>query len=176
MTFSHVSKGFTLLEILLVVLIVSILTAVGVNIINSQSIERHILNQAQQFSDDLKFLCEKAVLENQAFGIEFHSNGYQALRYQQPDWFLLESQILFQVNESLAIDLLLEGLSQNLDEESVPNKTHLPHIICQSDGSFNTFELRISAAVQNNESFEAKTYYAIKPSSPWQLNGAWYQP
>ncbi len=111
---NHTSKGFTLLEILLVVVIISIMTAVGANIINSQSIERVVLNQAQKFSNDLTFICEKAVLENQAFGLEFHTYGYQVLRYQQPEWLLIESQSAPQINENIVTDLLLDGLLYGL--------------------------------------------------------------
>lgn len=176
MSLNRTSKGFTLLEILLVVVIISIMTAVGANIINSQSIERVVLNQAQKFSDDLTFVCEKAVLENQAFGIEFYTNGYQVLRYQQPEWLLIESQSAPQINENIVTDLLLDGLSQELQQELASSDEHLPHIICQTDGSFNAFELRFSAAGEISQNTETITYYALITQSPWQLNGAWHQP
>jgi len=168
------AKGFTLLEIMLVVVIISIMTAVGVNIINSQSIERLIQSQAQQFSDDLSYVCEKAVFENQAFGIQLHVNGYQVLRYQQPQWLRVASQAIPQFNESIVTELLLDGLSQQLEMTS--SDEQLPHIICQSDGSFNAFQLRYSAAAESSQSTDAKTYYALNTQSPWQLDGAWHQP
>jgi prepilin-type N-terminal cleavage/methylation domain-containing protein len=170
------SKGFTLMEILLVVLIVSIMTAVGANIINSQSIERMILNQAQKFDVDLTFICEKAVFENQAFGIEFYTDSYQVLRYQQPQWLLIESQSTPTMKDEIAVDLLLDGLIQEFETELGSNDEPLPHIICQSDGSFNAFELRFRAAQGMGSSQENKTYYALHTQSPWQIEGAWYQP
>ncbi len=176
MLYNLTNKGFTLLEILLVVLIIGIMTAVGTNIINSQSFERVILSQAQQFSSDLKFICEKAVLENQAFGIELHVSGYQVLRYQRPNWVLIEQQNQLQDNDGVSIDLLLEGLSQKIQSETDIEAEHLPHIICQSDGSFNAFELRFSAVDELIDSPDMTTYYALKTQSPWQLNGAWYEP
>ena len=173
----HTPKGFTLLEILLVVLIISIMTAVGANIINSQSIERVILNQAQQFSDDLTFICEKAVFENQALGIELLNNGYQVLRYQQPQWLILESQASPQVNAAISLELLLDGLSQQLQLETTPGDEPVPHIICQSDGSFHAFELRFSSTDTGNQAIESKPiYYALSSQSPWQIQGGWYQP
>ena len=170
-------KGFTLLEILLVVLIVSIMSFIGVNIINSQSIERVILNQAQQFNDDLMYVCEKAVLENQAFGFEFLATGYQVLRYQQSEWLLLETQKVPQFNEAIETELLLDGLSQDISADSSIGDENLPHIICQSDGSFNPFELRFSAeeAAEPNQ-LDDKIYYALTSETPWQLKGAWHQP
>ena len=170
------SKGFTLLEILLVVLIVSIMTAVGANIINSQSIERVIQNQAQKFDVDLTFICEKAVLENQAFGIEFYTESYQVLRYQQPQWLSIESQSPSAMNEEIAVELLLDGLTQEFESELGADGEPLPHIICQSDGSFNAFELRFSATQAVGSGQDIQTYYALYTESPWQIKGAWYQP
>lgn len=172
-----IDKGFTLLEILLVVLILSIMTAVGANIINSQSIERIIVNQAQKFNADLQFICEKSVLENQAFGFEVLSTGYQVLRHQQQDWLLLESQVPAEFNDSIHVELLFEGRILDLSHQPSLIDEHLPHIICQSDGSFNAFEIRFSAATVTVESpDEDSTYYALKSETPWQLIGAWHQP
>lgn len=177
MTQSRSPRGFTLLEILLVVLIISIMSVLGVNIINSQSIERVILNQAQQFSADLTFVCEKAVLDNQAFGFEFNLEGYQVLRYQQPQWLLVESQAAPQFNAGITVDLLLDGLSQDLDSVTTAKDEPLPHIICQSDGSFNAFELRfISSEQLSNQATDPESaYYALSPESPWLITGAWHQ-
>lgn len=177
MTPCRAPRGFTLLEILLVVLIVSIMSVLGVNIINSQSIERGILSQAQQFSEDLTFVCEKAVLDNQAFGFEFNLQGYQVVRYQQPQWLLIEPQAAPQFNAGITVDLLLDGLSQDLTSVTAAKDEYLPHIICQSDGSFNTFELRFSSTDQlvNQATGAEPAYYALSPDSPWHITGAWYQ-
>ncbi len=168
MTLSHVAAGFTLLEILLVVLIVSIMTAVGVNTINSQSIERVIMNQAQKFENDLQFICDKAVFENQAFGFEWTMSGYQVLRYQQQTWQPVEAQVDAAIPTTIQVDLLIDGLSQILPEEGEA----LPHIVCQSDGSFNAFELRFSA----QQAATPAHYYALNTESPWRLTGGWHQP
>ena len=68
------------------------MTVAGANLINSQSIERVIMNQAKQFETNLQYLCEKAVFEHQAFGIEMQSGGYAVMRYQQASWQLVEQQ------------------------------------------------------------------------------------
>ncbi len=170
------TKGFTLLEILLVVLIISIMTALGSNLINSQSVDRLVMNQAQKFSDDLTFICEKAVLENQTYGLELFENGYQALQFQQTDWVLIESPISPIIKEGVGMELILGGLSENLALEISSEELHDPHIICQTDGSFNAFELRFNVSNDLSESKNDNAYYAISTQTPWQLKGAWYQP
>ncbi len=162
------ATGFTLLEILLVVLIIGIMTVAGANLINSQSIERVIMNQAKQFETNLQYICEKAVFENQAFGIEWHESGYQVLRYQQASWLAVEQQAT-QLPEQVDSILLLDGYPQKLSVEA----ENIPHIICQTDGSINTFEWRLS--VSNNPTND-KTHYSLRSSSPWELTGGWHQP
>ncbi len=171
-----VVKGFTLLEILLVVLIISIMTVVGSNLINSQSVERQVMNQAQKFSNDLTFICEKAVLENQAYGLELYKVGYQVLQHQQTDWVLVDSQISPVIQDGIEMELIFGGLSENLAPEAATEDLREPHIICQTDGSFNVFELRFNVAAELSDAGNDSPSYAISTQTPWQLKGAWYQP
>lgn len=154
-----------MLEILLVVFIIGIMTVVGANIINSQSVERTVLNQARSTEQHLIFLCEKAVFDNQALGIEFNQLGYQIFRYRQPTWQLLENIDLPPFSEAVDVELLLDGLSQDLPAEP----EGLPQIVCQTDGSWNGFELRFSA----NSQQQATDYFALSTESPWQLTSTW---
>ncbi len=156
--------GFTLLEILLVVVIVAVMSVVGANVINSQSVERTILNQAKAFEQNLIFLCEKAVLDNQALGIEFSQLGYNVFGYQQQTWQMLEPDELPVMAESVSMALLLGGLEQSLPAEP----EGLPQIVCQPDGSFNAFEIRLAAKEQ------ATHYYALSTVSPWELDTEWH--
>ncbi|MGJ8662480.1 MAG: pilus assembly FimT family protein [Marinicella sp.] len=171
-TSGYATGGFTLIEILLVVLIIGIMTAVGANLINSQSIERTILNRAQQFVTDVKYLCEKSVFENHAYGLEWLPNSYQVLRFESQLWQPVELQINAAIPEAITTELLINGLSQNIAAEA----ENLPHIVCQTDGSFNAFELRFSDASSHQiTQQESSTFYAISSESPWQLTGAWHQ-
>lgn len=155
--------GFTLLEMLLVVLIIGILTATGANLLASQSIERQIMDQARTFEADLTYLCERAVLENQAFGIEWQNQGYQALRHQSPEWLPVPAKPQAWP-AGVKADIYLQGRAQLLAEDF----EDLPHIVCQADGSFNAFELRLAA----NE----EAHYFVRSRSPWELAGGWHQP
>lgn len=157
-----ISQGFTLLEILLVVIIVGIMAATGVNLINSQSIERVIMSQAKAFEQNLTFLCEKSVFENQAIGIELSQFKYQAYRYQRQVWQLIESDDIPELNTEIEVNLLIDGVAQKLTVEGDGS----PQIVCQADGAVNAFELRFAARGDEN-------YYAINASTPWALTAQW---
>ena len=163
-------SAFTLLEILLVVLIIGIMTVAGANLINSQSIERIIVNHAKQFESDLTFICEKSVLENQSYGIEWLEQGYQVLRYQQPEWMRVETQVQGTLTDGVQAEIRLDGYPQLIADEA----ENLPHIVCQSDGSFNGFEVRFFAAQDSNSSGK-QDHYALSSKTPWELVGAWHE-
>lgn len=161
----EMSKGFTLLEMLLVVLIVGIMTVVGANVINSQSPERNIMDAAARFEAELQYLCDLSVLENRAHGLEWTESGRYWLTHHSGDWLLSEQS---PAEETLPFkqEILLDGLVQMLE----PEVEELPHVVCQTDGSFNAFEVRWLL----DDSADA-TYYALKSETPWQLSGAWIE-
>ncbi len=157
-------QGFTLLEILLVVLIVAIMASVGVNLINNQSIERQMMAHTEQLEANIKFLCEQSILENHAYGIEWTTNNYHVLRYQQQEWLLLDSSENTPLVSNLQHEIRINGLPQRLVEEA----EKLPHVVCQADGSFNAFEFRVFATESPN------TYYTLASESRWRLQGEWH--
>lgn len=158
-------QGFTLLEMLLVVVIIGIMSVLGVNLVNSQSIERVVLNQAQQVEASLKLLCEQSVFENQAQGLEVLTTGLQVLRYQQPIWQARDFQVPGAWESQ--VELYIDGLSQQL----LPEATDEPHIICQTDGSFSQFTLHFFADPATPE-----VYYVLETAGPWELTGGWHHP
>lgn len=158
-------QGFTLLEILLVVLIIGIMTVVGANVISSQSPERSIMNAAAAFQAELTYMCDLSVLENRAHGVEWTESGRQWLSYQSGDWVIKEQPVNTGETVPYLQQILLDGVEQILE----PEVEELPHVICQSDGSFNPFELRWIPL--NDE----KVYYSMKSVTPWQISGAWFE-
>ena len=150
---------------LLVVVIIGIMSVLGVNLVNSQSIERVVLNQAQQVEASLKLLCEQSVFENQAQGIEVLATGLQVLRYQQPVWQAREFQVPGAWEAQ--VELLIDGITQQL----LPEATDEPHIICQTDGSFSNFSLHFFGDPATPE-----IYYVLETAGPWKLTGGWHHP
>lgn len=157
-------KGFTLIEILLVVLIIAIMTVIGANVINSQSPERNIMNAASQFESELQFMCDLSILENRAHGVEWTETGRRWMSFQAGDWVLKENQMMAQ-DSTFQQQILLDGVVQILASDA----EELPHVICQTDGSFNPFEVRWKL-------FDDDTvFYAVQSETPWKIKGAWVE-
>jgi general secretion pathway protein H len=165
------ASGFTLIEVLLVVVIIGITAFMGVNFINSQSVERHIMSSAARFQAGLTYLCDQAVLENRAYGIEFTTEMTAVLQHQNQQWVWLESQRIDSELEQFSKAVLLNGLTVSLKAE--PEQQ--PHVICQPDGSLSPFELRLWQAGQTEQANQSdEPYYVVRSDGPWRISGAWY--
>lgn len=159
--------GFTLIEILLVVLIIAIMSYLGANAINSQSAERQIMNEAGLLEAEIKYICDLAVLENRAHGLEFSTTGVEVLQHNAGVWLSKGTQNQ-PPQPHFKFRVLLSGKQQKLADEP----EQMPHVICQSDGSLTPFELRWYVTENTtNESI----YFMLKTESPWLLDGAWIE-
>ena len=157
-------RGFTLLEILVSVVILSVLSFAGLNIINSNSPERVITQQAQRFISQIKYLCEKSIVENSLYGIEFMQGAYQVLKYNVDEQWINAPQIAgmmtASINQEIVLEFKKDGLAQQLPKEFKQS----PHMYCSNDGSLMPFELNFSYAEQS---------YSITSKDPWELSGEW---
>jgi len=157
-------SGFTLIEILMVVVIIGIMSVAGVNIINSQSVERQIMNEAAMLEAKIKYICDLSILENRAHGIEWTENSLQILKYQAGDWVSVDKH-----GSKLTMErqIVLNGLVQALETEA----EEIPHVICQTDGSLNAFEVKWPAKGVK----QSISYYSLRSETPYQLVGAWLE-
>ncbi len=79
-------SGFTLLELLVVVVIVAILFTYTTLAIRSNSPEDIIQEEAQRLERLVQLALEEAILRGEEYGIEISSDGYLFLRFTQNRW------------------------------------------------------------------------------------------
>ncbi|MFC3194377.1 type II secretion system minor pseudopilin GspH [Marinicella sediminis] len=168
----HNESGFTLIEMLLVVVIIGITAYMGVNLINSQSAERNIMSAAARFQAGIEYVCDQAILENRAYGIEFTHDGQFVMQHQHNQWAWLEGQQLLTDLAQFPHAIYINGRPISLK----PDVEQQPHLICQSDGSLSPFELRVWIPAENpSENQTGNSYYKLKNDSPWIITGAWHE-
>jgi len=132
-------NGYTLIEILIVVVIISITTAFAVLAFGDFGSSRRLLLSAEQFTSYLSLIQQQAILENKPFGLTIEKNAYQAYRFNaQTTWQILSQPSVFhkQFFPSTAI--------VTLDASTPPQTT--PQIIVLSSGDLTPFSLRLSTA------------------------------
>lgn len=99
--------GFTLLELLVVVVIVAILFTYTTLAIRSDSSEDQIKKEALRMERLVELALEEAILRGEEYAIEVHLNSYRFLRFTQNRWIPLEGDKILGARE-LPVDMELE--------------------------------------------------------------------
>jgi general secretion pathway protein H len=73
------SRGFTLLEVLMVVLVVGILSMAVLFGLNPGGPERHLNDEAERLAALLALAGSEAVMQNREYGLQLQDDGYQFL-------------------------------------------------------------------------------------------------
>lgn len=161
---SGLHQGFTLIEILIVIVIIVIATVAGVQMLNSNSVERQILHQVHNLKASINYACNQSTFENAIYGVHFFNTGYGFSKLEFNQWQERASESLpfVELDEDWRFKLFL-------DEQAVPlesNKPKKPQIICQPSGEKSQFELQIGQSA----TVEA---YVIETVDLWTLDGRW---
>lgn len=104
-------NGFTLLELLVVVVIVSILFSFLMLSIRSNSPEDIIKEEARRLNQLLQLALEEAVLRNTEYGLLFNAHGYQFLQLNENNWQTIDTDKLLRKRElplEMEIELAVE--------------------------------------------------------------------
>ncbi|VAX11515.1 hypothetical protein MNBD_GAMMA25-1016 [hydrothermal vent metagenome] len=140
-------QGFTLIEILVVMILLGIVMTIAViSIGNSQS---------EQLEEDMRRLLqiarlthEEAIINQQTLAIKFSKHGYSIQRFEAQGrvWIPVTEPAFFlpkELDESYEIKLFQDGLSVSL-EENDSEKEDSGKVLMYSSGEMTPFELTIS--------------------------------
>lgn len=137
------ANGFTLVEILVVVLIVGITLGFALLAFGDFGSKRRILMSAEQFVNYVKFVQQQAILETSTLGISFNQNGYHVMRFQPPaSWQAMPSKRIFHQQHFPSNAIVYF--------ESTAKKLRHPQIIINSSGDMTAFRLNFSTLKQDN--------------------------
>ena len=132
-------RGFTLIEILVVLLIVGITVSFTVLMLGDFGENRRIVVAAEQFTNYVKLMQQQAMLEANTLGIRIHQNTYQVLRYTQSNtWTPLSGNTLFRVQ------LFPKQTVINLDKSL--GKAANPAIVITASGEISYFKLTLGTS------------------------------
>jgi general secretion pathway protein H len=122
----HVEDGFTLLELLVVIVIVSILFTFTTLAIRSSSPEEQIKTEALRLDRLIQLAQEEAILRGEEYGLEFKPNGYRFLRYVDFIWQPLDSDRQLRQRElplDMKIEVEIEQVDILLETDKPPDKS-----------------------------------------------------
>jgi general secretion pathway protein H len=93
------SEGFTLIEILVVLVIIGITIGFAMIAFGDFGESRKVMFSADQFAHTIRLAQQKAILETSTLGIKVEPNGYQILKYQtNSQWTPISNRGIFKFN------------------------------------------------------------------------------
>lgn len=161
--------GFTLIEILVVVVIVSILTVLGVQMISSGSVERNLQQHGKILQASIEFTCDQAVLQNIPYGLSLSQTGYAFSLFTNQNWqeaIYQEASLSKVLTDGSKLSLSLDGQNVVLEDELEATPDMIPQIVCDTTGELTNFSLEISDATNQH-------HYQLKTFGFWQIKGQW---
>ena len=123
MPYRQYIKGFTLIEILVVIVIISI--SVGLVVVNftTGGVDKKAEEEVIRLQQLLRTAHQQSVIRAEEYGVRFYKTGYRFMKYDEqsklwadmPNDRLLRSRLLA---EPLEIDLYIEQLSVDIPEST----------------------------------------------------------
>jgi general secretion pathway protein H len=136
------SAGFTLLEILVVVVIIGVLSSVFLLSIGNDERDR-FSDQARRFAALVRLAEQEAVLGSRDMAVELFADGYRFLVYEEQEWRPVEDDILSpqRLPEGMSWRVHVDGSGADMAQD---NNDALPRIYLFSTGEITPFDVTIA--------------------------------
>jgi len=160
---SRFAAGFTLVEILVVVVIVGTVVSIAMLSFGVLGTDRELQTEARRFASLVEMARDEAAMQSREFGIEIMTGAYRFVEYDglAGRWADVpgdDTLRLRSLPEDEEFELYIEDKRIRLDEEPAQfedpderrgmtsNKPYAPHLLIFSSGDATPFELRILRA------------------------------
>jgi len=173
--------GFTLIEVMLVVLLMGLVAGFAMYTVDSSAPQNKLDRGAKKFAALTQLTLDKAVLSGRDFGIAFSEDSYHFVELVEQRWQaasdpLLKKQSLEDIDISLVVEGFewlpdLESFSSNdifsereidreLDEQEKP---HNPQLLILSSGELTPFVINFRIGAEQRDSLsERQQQYQIE--------------
>jgi general secretion pathway protein H len=143
-----VRRGFTLLELLVVVALIAIIAGIAVLSLDLLGDDRELEREAYRLRGLLTLLREEALLQNRDYGVAFTETGYRFYIYDPAQflWFDAQDDRLlahYELTEPLSLEMRLDDrqvrLERYFDEEFLAMPE--PQLLLLATGEQTPFEI-----------------------------------
>lgn len=137
-------KGFTLVEILVVLLIISLTIGFALLAFGDFGENRRVRIAAEQFYNYIQFIQQEAVVEGNVLGLLVTPHYYQALRFEEGQWkpFFLNKKVFskqfFPDKTNIELQVMLRSPVLTLQGAS--------HLLMYPTGDITPFKLTFSVS------------------------------
>ncbi len=153
--FNRANSGFTLLELLVVLVIVGILVSLITLSVGLLGQESTLRREAERLEALVQIASEETMLHGFEMGLRFYRRAYEfsIFRDETEEWTPLVDDQLFRrrdIPEALELDLELEGREVILEVEAGEDKNYRPQVFIMSSGDVTPFNLRFREAFSSD--------------------------
>jgi general secretion pathway protein H len=150
-TAAHRAAGFTLLELLVVIVIIGIMTSMAVISVNVLGGDHEMQQEAERLQAILLQTREDAVMQSRDIGMRLDETGYEFLQYdgRTERWVAVENDPLLRARslpDGLRLGLRLEDRNVQLKprQPATERDPISPHVVLQAAGELVPFDLLLS--------------------------------
>lgn len=140
---SNLQRGFTLLELMIVVMVVSIMSSIVAMTIPSGRVQQEVEKQALNVRLFLRQVHQKAVYDSLDIGVHIGADQLTLLQYQDNRWTVLNNSPHFTLDPTYEWSLSVENQQISI-QTSYLLVQDLPHLVFFSDGQYTDFMIDIS--------------------------------
>jgi general secretion pathway protein H len=168
--FGRQQAGFTLIEILVVLIIVGLLSALAVFTMGGSSQQRELENEVRKLYVLMQTASEQAVLDNLEMGLQLEDDGYQFVAFEDKtgDWKPSGERIFRHrsLPEWLVTTKFIESDTPRLASEE---DKLLPDVVFFSSGETTPFEIEFTVG-SNTDSMHVIASDGVSPME-WRQPG-----
>jgi general secretion pathway protein H len=152
--FGHrpLQHGFTLLEMVVVLVLVGILTGFALLSVGTDPMGEQVQNQGERLAALLRYHRDTAMLRIENRGLMLSEEGYTLLRWDGKQWLEVDDTRLAasgRLPAGLRLDLSVEDLPAVLKPEDDEKEADIPQVWLLSSGEMLPFLLVLSDASES---------------------------
>lgn len=142
--FSRRQRGFTLLEVLVVLVIISVIIGFAVLAIDTGPEEQR--REGDRIASLLELASEEAVMNGREYRVVLRRHGYSFELLRDGKWQTAEDDLFRprQLPSGLSLQLFLENREVALNDEEAPETAESGGLLILSSGEITPFELTLS--------------------------------
>jgi general secretion pathway protein H len=157
----RLSNGFSLIEILVVIVIIGIISGIALLSLGILGDDRQLHTEARRLTSLVKVAQDEAMMQGREFGVEFMNDSYRFVEYDPfiNQWGELTGDDMLRLRElpdDVELILTLEGQRVLLDNDPARfedpeetsdrdlTETYSPHIYIFSSGDITPYDLAIT--------------------------------
>ncbi len=145
--------GFTLLEMMVVLVLIGILTGFALLSVGPEPAGEQVQSQGERLAALLRFHREAAMLRIENRGLRLNEEGYTLVRWDGKKWVEVSDTSMSaggHLPEGTRLDLSVDDLPAALKPEDTEDGDALPQVWLLSSGEMLPFRLTLSDATESH--------------------------